>query len=203
MEKVNYQKVQDEIIKNLKDTPRLLLHSCCGPCSSYCLKALSEHFLVTLHWFNPNIYPLEEYQKRLDTQRQLLRKMQTKNPVELLCDEYLTDEFYLAVKGLENEREGGARCEKCFIQRLEKTAQMAKEQGFDFFTTTLTVSPHKNAPLINQIGQELAEKYDVKFLPSDFKKKNGYLQSIELSQKYELYRQNYCGCVYSLNLDKQ
>lgn len=203
MEKVNYQKVQDEIIKNLKDTPRLLLHSCCGPCSSYCLKALSEHFLVTLHWFNPNIYPLEEYQKRLDTQRQLLRKMQTKNPVELLCDEYLTDEFYLAVKGLENEREGGARCEKCFIQRLEKTAQMAKEQGFDFFTTTLTVSPHKNAPLINQIGQELAKKYDVKFLPSDFKKKNGYLQSIELSQKYELYRQNYCGCVYSLNLDKQ
>jgi predicted adenine nucleotide alpha hydrolase (AANH) superfamily ATPase len=179
------------------------LHSCCGPCSSYCLKALSEHFLVTLHWFNPNIYPLEEYQKRLDTQRQLLRKMQTKNPVELLCDEYLTDEFYLAVKGLENEREGGARCEKCFIQRLEKTAQMAKEQGFDFFTTTLTVSPHKNATLINQIGQELAEKYDVKFLPSDFKKKNGYLQSIELSQKYELYRQNYCGCVYSLNLDKQ
>lgn len=199
MEKVNYQKAQDEIINTLKDTPRLLLHSCCGPCSSYCLKVLSEHFLVTVHWFNPNIYPLEEYQKRIDTQKQLLSEIQTKNPVELLCDEYLTREFYEAVKGFENEPEGGTRCEKCFIQRLERTAQIAKEQKFDFFTTTLTVSPHKNAQLINQIGQELSKKYDVKFLPSDFKKKNGYLQSIELSQKYKLYRQNYCGCVFSLN----
>lgn len=203
MEKINYQKLQDEIVKDLVGTPRILLHSCCGPCSSYCIKALSEKFLVTVHWFNPNIHPIEEYQKRLETQKKLIELIDAKNPVELLCDEYLPDEFFMLTKGYENEREGGARCEICFKQRLEKTAQKAKEQGFDFFTTTLTVSPHKDAQKINLIGQELSNKYGVKFLPSDFKKKNGYLQSIELSNKYELYRQNYCGCVFSLNIDKR
>ncbi len=203
MEKINYQKLQDEIVKDLIGTPRILLHSCCGPCSSYCIKALSEYFLVTVYWFNPNIHPLEEYQKRLETQKKLIELIDAKNPVEFLCDEYLPDEFFALTKGYENEREGGARCEICFAERLEKTAQKAKEQGFDFFTTTLTVSPHKDAQKINLIGQELAEKYGVKFLPSDFKKKNGYLQSIELSQKYGLYRQNYCGCAFSLNVDNR
>lgn len=203
MEKINYQKLQDQIIKDLVGTPRILLHSCCGPCSSYCIKALSEYFLVTVYWFNPNIHPLEEYQKRLETQKKLIELIDAKNPVEFLCDEYLPDEFFALTKGYEDEREGGARCEICFAERLEKTAQKAKEQGFDFFTTTLTVSPHKNAQKINLIGQELAEKYGVKFLPSDFKKKNGYLQSIELSQKYGLYRQNYCGCAFSLNVDNR
>ena len=199
MEKVNYQKLQDNIIKELIGTPRILLHSCCGPCSSYCIKALSEHFLVTVHWFNPNIHPIEEYQKRLETQQKLINLIDAKNSVQLLCDEYIPNKFFELTQGLENEKEGGLRCEICFKQRLEKTAQIAKEQGFDFFTTTLTVSPHKDAQKINFIGEELSKKYGIKFLPSDFKKKNGYLQSIELSKKYGLYRQNYCGCIFSVN----
>lgn len=204
MEKINYQKQQDEIIASLEGTPRLLLHSCCGPCSSYCLTALAEHFKVTVHWFNPNIHPQAEYQKRLDTQKKLLSLIKTKNPIELFSDEYLPQEFFEKVKGFEGEKEGGTRCDKCFEQRLERTAALALKQGFDFFTTTLTVSPHKNAQKINRIGQELAKKYGVEFLPSDFKKKDGYLQSIRLSEKYGLYRQNYCGCSFSAsqNIDK-
>ena len=194
---MNFQQEQDKIIENLKDTPNLLLHSCCGPCSSYCIEVLSKHFNVTVLWYNPNIQPLGEHNLRLENQIKLIENMKTPNPVSILELPYDDGEFLDAVKGLELEPEGGARCEKCFILRLEKTAQIAKERGFDFFTTTLTVSPHKNAPLINEIGFNLGEKYGLSFLPSDFKKKNGYKRSIELSKEYLLYRQGYCGCSFS------
>lgn len=195
---MNYQLEQDKIIENLTNVPTLLLHSCCGPCSSYCIETLSEHFLVTVLWYNPNIQPCEEHDLRLEHQKKLIDSIKTKYPVKLLEIPYDANEFFEIVKGLEDEPEGGKRCEKCFILRMEKTAQTAKENNFDYFTTTLTVSPHKNAPLINDIGFSMAEKYGVKFLPSDFKKKNGYKRSIELSKEFDLYRQNYCGCVYSL-----
>jgi predicted adenine nucleotide alpha hydrolase (AANH) superfamily ATPase len=174
-----------------------LLQSCCGPCSSYCIEALSKYFLVTVLWYNPNIQPENEHNLRLENQIKLIKNMKTENPVEILEIPYNDFEFLEVAKGFEEEKEGGKRCEKCFLLRLEKTAQLAKEMGFDFFTTTLTVSPHKNAPLINDIGFSFAEKYGVKFLPSDFKKKNGYKRSIELSKEYELYRQDYCGCAFS------
>lgn len=194
---MNFQQEQDKIIENLKNTPNLLLHSCCGPCSSYCIEVLSKHFNVTVLWYNPNIQPLSEHSLRLENQIKLIENMKTPNPVSILELPYDDGEFLDAVKGLELEPEGGARCEKCFILRLEKTAQIAKERGFDFFTTTLTVSPHKNAPLINEIGFNLGEKYGLSFLPSDFKKKNGYKRSIELSKEYLLYRQDFCGCSFS------
>lgn len=194
---MNYQQEQDKIIESLTEKPKLLLHSCCGPCSSYCIEALSKHFFVTVLWYNPNIQPEEEHNLRLENQIKLIKNMKTENPVEFLEIPYDDNEFLEIAKGFETEKEGGKRCEKCFLLRLEKTAQLAKEKGFDFFTTTLTVSPHKNAPLINDIGFSFAEKYGVKFLPSDFKKKNGYKRSIELSKEYELYRQEYCGCSFS------
>ncbi len=194
---MNFQQEQDKIIAKIEGTPKLLLHSCCGPCSSYCIEALSKHFSVTVLWYNPNIQPIEEHELRLENQLKLIKNMKTVNSVDIIEVPYDDNEFLEIVKGLENEPEGGKRCKKCFLLRLEQTAKLAKEKGFDFFTTTLTVSPHKNAPLINQIGFEFAEKYGVKFLPSDFKKKNGYKRSIELSKEYDLYRQNYCGCAFS------
>lgn len=197
-----YQKEQDEIISSLKTVPTLLLHSCCGPCSSYCLEVLSKYFFVTVLWFNPNIHPKEEYLLRLENQRKIINTLPVTHPVNLEVLPYGADRYFEFVKGFENEPEGGERCELCFLQRLEKCAEYAKENGFDYFTTTLTVSPHKNAPLINSIGEELQEKYGVKFLPSDFKKKNGYKRSTELSKKYDLYRQDYCGCIFSKNGQK-
>ena len=194
---MNFQLEQENIISKLDHVPTLLLHSCCGPCSSHCLEVLSKHFSVTVLWYNPNIQPAEEFNLRLQNQEKLLKSLQTQNPVKLLVVDYNPNEFFEVAKGLEEEKEGGARCEKCFRLRLEKTAQIAKEQGIEFFTTTLTVSPHKNAELLNQLGCEIAEKYGTKFLPADFKKKNGYKRSIELSKQFDLYRQNYCGCVYS------
>ncbi len=194
---MQYQLEQDKIIAELTKTPTLLLHSCCGPCSTYCLEVLAEHFNVTVLWYNPNIQPLEEYNLRLENQRKLLKNLKTKNKIDLLEIPYNTDEFLTIAKGLENEKEGGARCTQCFILRLEEAARLSKEKGFEYFTTTLTVSPHKNALLINEIGFDMAKKYGVKFLPGDFKKKNGYKRSIELSKQYDLYRQNYCGCVFS------
>lgn len=196
---MNYQIEQDNIINRLEGTPTLLLHSCCGPCSSHCLEVLSKYFLVTVLWYNPNIQPEAEYSLRLENQKKLIGALKTVHPVQLKVLDYDPNEFFLAVKGLENEREGGLRCTECFLLRLENTVRVAKELGFDYFTTTLTVSPHKNAPLINGIGYSLSEQYGVKFLPSDFKKKNGYKRSIELSKEFDLYRQNYCGCVYSIN----
>ena len=194
---MNFQQEQENLISGLTNTPSLLLHSCCGPCSTHCLEVLSQYFLVTVLWYNPNIQPEEEFDLRLQNQKKVLENLNTKNPVKLLIVDYDSKEFFDVSKGLEKEREGGARCEKCFRLRLDKTAQIAKENGFEFFTTTLTVSPHKNAELLNQLGYEFAEKYGIKFLPADFKKKNGYKRSIELSKQFDLYRQNYCGCVYS------
>ena len=196
--KINYQKELDKIIDGLGGkTPRLLIHSCCAPCSSYVLEYLSEYFNITVLYYNPNIFPEEEFSKRLSEQKRLVSEMKLKNPVEVTDIGYDPDEFYSAVLGLENEPEGGARCEKCFRIRLNKAAEIAKERNFDYFTTTLSISPLKNAALLNQIGEEISEQYGVKYLYSDFKKNDGYKRSIELSKEYGLYRQNYCGCVYS------
>lgn len=200
MQKINYQIELDNRIKRLEasgEVPSLLLQSCCGPCSSYVLEYLSGCFDITVLYYNPNIYPLEEYEKRLSEQKRLLREMKSARPVSFMESEYVPGDFYEAVKGFESEPEGGRRCEKCFMLRLERTARVAKENGFDFFGTTLTVSPHKNAQLINKTGTELGEKYGVEFLTSDFKKKDGYKRSIELSREYGLYRQDYCGCEFS------
>ncbi len=199
MQKINYQKQLDNIIENLQNAPKLLLHSCCAPCSSHCIEYLSQYFNITVLYYNPNIYPEAEYEKRKAEQKRLICEMDTKYPVKMLDCDFESEKFYSAVKGLENCREGGERCFICYRLRLEKTAIEAKNNGFDYFTTTLTISPLKNAQKINEIGEELAEKYCVKFLPSDFKKREGYKRSIELSKVYNLYRQNYCGCVFSQN----
>ena len=200
MNKRNFQKEMDKLIEqNLKDgiTPSLLLHSCCAPCSSYVLEYLSQFFNITVLYYNPNISPKDEYLYRLQEEKRLISEMKFKNPVKILDCDYNADEFFTVAKGLEKEPEGGKRCKKCFDLRLDFTAKTAKENNFDYFATTLTISPLKNANLINQIGESLAEKYNVKYLSSDFKKKEGYKRSITLSKEYNLYRQNYCGCIYS------
>ena len=198
-QKRNYQKEMERITKSFApgDKPRLLLHSCCAPCSSAVLETVAPYFALTVYYYNPNIAPREEYQKRVEDQKRLLLQMPLPGPVDFLEGPYEPDCFLQAVKGLEMVPEGGARCEKCFRLRLQKAAEAAKEGGFDFFTTTLTVSPLKNAPLLNQIGEEMAAKYGVRWLPSDFKKKEGYKRSITLSHQYGLYRQDYCGCAFS------
>ena len=199
--KINYQRELDKIIASIGETkPKLLIHSCCAPCSSYVLEYLEKYFEITVLYFNPNIYPEEEFYKRLEEQKRLIRSMEL--DINVIEVGYESELFYDAVKGFEKEPEGGRRCEKCFMLRLDKTAEIAKEQRFDFFTTTLSISPLKDEQLLNSIGETLAEKYGVPYLYSDFKKKNGYKQSIELSKKYDLYRQNYCGCVYSQNVEK-
>lgn len=180
------------------NTQRLLLHSCCGPCSSAVLEHLSEHFDITVLYYNPNIWPPEEFEKRAEAQRQLVSSMEFVNPVKLVVTEYRPEEFDSAVIGYESEPEGGKRCRKCFALRLEKCARYAQDNGFDYFTTTLSVSPHKDAEALNSIGRELETSYGVKYLFADFKKKNGYKRSIDLSKQYGLYRQRYCGCIYSL-----
>lgn len=191
----NYQKKTDKITESLKgERPKLLLQSCCGPCSSYVLEYLTKFFDVTLLYYNPNIQPPEEYEKRLSTQMQLLEHFPE---VKQLPCAYDPGSYTEAVRGLEGEPEGGDRCTVCFRLRLEYTARAASEGGWDYFATTLTVSPHKDAARINAIGSELAEKYGVKWLPSDFKKRDGYRRSIELSREYGLYRQDYCGCLFS------
>lgn len=197
----NYQKELDRIIEeNSKagKVPTLLLHACCAPCSSYCLEYLAEYFSITVFFYNPNLYPADEYDKRADEVRRLISLLQVKNPVKLIVADFDDKEFYTRVRGMEKLPEGGERCRKCFELRLEKTAEIAKENSFDFFTTTLTISPLKNAQVINEVGEEMAEKYGVAHLPSDFKKKGGYKRSVELSAEFGLYRQNYCGCVYSV-----
>ncbi len=199
--KINYQKLTDEEIKKTalrKTAPRLLLHSCCGPCSSYVLEYLTKHFKVSLLFYNPNIFPESEYEKRLEAQKKLIDAAYCENEVELITAEYDHAVFLSAAEGLFEEKEGGARCAECFRLRLEETAKTAKEQGFDYFTTTLSVSPHKNAEVLNSIGKELSEKYGVPYLFSDFKKREGYKRSIVLSSEYGLYRQEYCGCEFSI-----
>ncbi len=196
----NYQKELEKIIDLIKktDEPKtLLLHSCCAPCSSYVLKYLSDYFKITLLYFNPNIYPPEEYDKRVSEQQRLISELPVKYPVEFINGRYEPSEFYNAVKGLEDKPEGGERCFVCYELRLREAAKYAKEGGFDYFTTTLSISPLKNAAKINEIGEKIAKEMGLVHLPSDFKKKEGYKQSIELSKEYNLYRQNFCGCIYS------
>lgn len=197
---VPYQKQLDQIIVDLERegrVPTLLLHSCCAPCSSYTLEYLSQYFRVTVFYYNPNIYPAEEFAKRVEEQQRLIQALPAQYPISFIEGDYDSKEFYAVTKGLEKEPEGGLRCFECFRLRLEKSAILSKENGFDYFTTTLTISPLKNADKLNEIGEEMANKYGVKFLPSDFKKRGGYQRSIQLSKEYNLYRQNYCGCIFS------
>ena len=196
--KINYQKQLDDIIENLSgDVPSLLLHSCCAPCSSYCIEYLSQYFSITILYYNPNISPAEEFIKRAEEQCRLVSQMPLKNPVTVVVADYDPQEFYSAVKGLEHIPEGGERCFACYRLRLERAAAYASENGFDYFCSTLSISPLKNCEKLNEIGEELSEIYSVRHLPSDFKKRNGYKRSIELSHEYGLYRQNYCGCAFS------
>jgi predicted adenine nucleotide alpha hydrolase (AANH) superfamily ATPase len=198
VEKVNYQKKLDQLIENLGGrTPSLLLHACCAPCSSYVLEYLSNYFNITLYYYNPNISPEIEYRKRVEEVRRLLAELPVKNAVSFREGLYDTEPFYALARGHELEPEGGERCFACYALRLRETAKVAKEGGFDYFTTTLSISPYKNAEKLNEIGGKLAEEYGANYLYSDFKKKNGYKRSIELSGIYGLYRQDYCGCVYS------
>lgn len=202
MNKINYQLELEKIIKqNISEdiVPSLLIHSCCAPCSSYCLEYLSNYFYITVLYYNPNIFPEEEYQYRIAEQDRLIHAMNFKYPVKLISTDYTPEAFYLVSKGLERVPEGGERCFKCYRLRLEYAAKEAKNRNFDYFTTTLSISPLKNAAKLNEIGLELQEQYGVKYLVSDFKKKNGYKRSVELSSEYGLYRQNYCGCIFSKN----
>lgn len=198
MNKINYQKELDKITDSLNgDVPKLFLHSCCAPCSSYTLEYLSNYFDITAYYFNPNISPKAEFDKRYAEQKRLIEALPSKHPIKLVCGEYDYNDFLKIAKGYENVPEGGERCFRCYRMRLESTAKLAKEQGFDYFCTTLSISPLKNSQKINEIGYEVAEKYGIKWLPSNFKKKEGYKRSIELSREYQLYRQNFCGCVFS------
>ena len=201
--KQNYQKQMDAVVVSLPqgERPRLLLQSCCGPCSSYVLEALTPYFRVTVLYYNPNIQPREEYDLRLENQRKIIAALPTPSEVDILECDYDGEKYDAAVKGLEAEPEGGARCTVCFRLRLEETAKRASKLGYDFFCTTLTVSPHKDAERLNQIGRALGERYGVPFLPSDFKKREGYKRSIQLSKEYDLYRQDYCGCLFSKPVD--
>ena len=203
--KINYQKVLDDILLKVSKSgkrPRLLLHACCAPCSSYVLEYLARYFDITVYFFNPNIYPESEFDFRANGLVELLNKMPTDNKVDVVIEEFNSEIFYNLVKGREEDAEGGARCKMCYRQRLESSAEYASKNGFDYFTTTLSISPYKNSVWLNEIGGELSEVYGVAYLFSDFKKKNGYKRSCELSEQYGLYRQNYCGCEFSLKVSQ-
>ena len=199
--KTNYQLKLDEILNSLDGPKKLLLHSCCAPCSSYVIEYLSNYFYITVIYYNPNIEPQEEYLKRKNEEIRFIKEFKTKYPVDMIDADYENLKYHEVIKGLEHEPEGGARCSKCFVLRMEKTASTAKELGYDYFGTTLTVSPYKNSQLLNDIGSFLEKEYDIKYLYSDFKKREGYKRSIELSKIYNLYRQHYCGCIYSMEND--
>lgn len=198
--KTRYQAQLDALLPTLEGKPRLLLHSCCGPCSTYVLEYLAQYFDITLFYYNPNIYPADEYQHRLETQKEVLEKTGFATLVEGI---YQHSDFLSAVRGYEGEPEGGARCEFCFRLRMEEAARLAKEGYYDYFATTLSVSPHKDAALLGKIGEELEARYGVKHLPSDFKKREGYKRSVALSNELGLYRQDYCGCEFSLREAKK
>lgn len=197
----NYQKEMEKIIEGFGgERKSLLLHSCCAPCSSAVLEKLQEIFEITVFYYNPNISEDREYEKRVEEQKRLIEAFNQKKPsypIKIIDGDYEPQKFYAIAKGLESNPEGGERCFRCFSLRLEKTAQLAREGNYDFFTTTLTISPLKNAAKLNEIGEELAERYHKKWLPSDFKKKEGYKRSIELSKEHDLYRQDFCGCAFS------
>ncbi len=201
--KRNYQLELDNIINELDDScvPTLLLHSCCAPCSSYVLEYLSKYFEITIYYYNPNIYPKSEFEFRLEEQKRFVSAFGSNNPdnhpIHVKEGIYEDDRYYEAVKGLEDEPERGLRCTECFKLRLGEAAKVASEKGFDYYTTTLSISPHKDAELLNRLGEEIGREYGVKYLYSDFKKRNGFKRSTELSEEYGMYRQNYCGCVYS------
>lgn len=196
----NYQKELENTIAQHEErgeVPTLLLHSCCAPCSSYCLEYLSNHFRITVFYYNPNIYPEEEYYKRVEEQRRFIERLPAKYPIAFVEGDYETARFYEMAKGLENVKEGGERCYLCYELRLRESAIIAKEMGMDYFTTTLSISPLKDAKKLNEIGDALSMEYGIRYLNSDFKKKNGYKRSVELSEEYGMYRQYYCGCVFS------
>ena len=197
----NYQRDLGYIIRwNQRKgiVPTLLMHACCGPCSTYCIEYLSQFFKITIFYYNPNIAPADEYAYRVAEIKRFVSEFKTKYPVEFIEGKYEPDKFYDWVRGYESEAEGGTRCRKCFELRLGETARLAKEMGFDFFTTTLSISPKKDEQVLNVVAKEQGEIYGIKALPADFKKKGGSKRSIELSAEYNLYRQNYCGCAYSL-----
>ena len=201
MNKINYHKELDKVIEVLQRqgrVPRLLLHSCCAPCSSYVLEYLSRYFEITVFYYNPNIYPPEEFGKRVEEQKRLIAQLPAEHPISFLDGPYEPERFYEMARGLEQIPEGGERCFKCYRLRLSETAEMARAGKYDYFTTTLSISPLKNAEKLNEIGGQLAKDYGVDYLYSDFKKRNGYKRSTELSREYGLYRQDYCGCVFSM-----
>ena len=200
MNRINYQKELDKVIESLSQqekVPTLLLHSCCAPCSSYVLEYLSNYFGITVFYYNPNIYPDEEYEMRVREQQRFIREFPAKHPIDFIEGAYDKERFYEMARGLEQVPEGGERCFQCYELRLREAGELAKARGFDYFTTTLSISPMKNAQKLNEIGLRLAEELGVSYLCSDFKKRNGYKRSTELSREYGMYRQDYCGCVYS------
>ena len=197
---MNYNKLMEEELNKTKTegkTPSVLLHSCCAPCSSHVIDLLTDYFDITILYYNPNIEPYEEYKKRKEEEIRFINEYPSKNKLTIIDCDHENDIFHECIKGLEEEKEGGARCIKCYHLRLDKTAKIASELSFDYFATTLTVSPLKNSEKLNQIGEYLSKIYGVKYLYSDFKKKEGYKHSIELAKEYNLYRQDYCGCIYS------
>ena len=195
---MNYQLLMEQIIKKEEgNRPKLLLHVCCAPCSSYVLETLSKYFKITILYYNPNIYPYEEFAKRYKETEKLIKQMPGCDDVKIIDVGYDNSEFENLIEGLRNESEGGKRCFKCYELRLRKTAEFAQKNNFDYFTTSLSISPYKNANKLNEIGENLEKEYNIRYLYADFKKKNGYKRSIELSNEYNLYSQDYCGCVYS------
>jgi len=194
---MNYDLEMEKQINNIKEGDTLLLHACCAPCSSACLERLGDYFNISIFYYNPNITEEDEYKKRINEIKRFISEFKTKYPIKLIEGRYDPNEFFEMAKGLESEPERGSRCFKCYKLRLEESAKVASELGFDYFCTTLTLSPHKNSNWINEIGEELDKEYTSTYLYSDFKKKNGYKRSIELSKEYDLYRQDYCGCIYS------
>lgn len=204
MNRRNYQRELERLIqKQAGRRPRLLLHSCCAPCSSSVLEYLTQFFDITLLWYNPNIFPQAEFEKRFETLISLIEQMGLADEVNILAEPWKSQDYYRRIKGLEDEPEGGGRCAECFRLRLLETARLAKHYGYDYFCSTLSLSRHKDAVLINSIGEELARAVGVSWLPSDFKKRDGENRSIELSEQYGLYRQLYCGCEFSLRRREQ
>lgn len=197
---MNYQLLLDDTLKEIINKgikPKLLLHVCCAPCSSYVLEYLYKYFDITVFYYNPNISSIDEYNKRYNEEVRFVSEYPFDYKINVVNGNYDNDRFEEMIKGLENEKEGGSRCLKCYRLRLLESAKYAKENGFDYFTTTLTISPYKNSKVLNEIGDEISKEIGVKYLFSDFKKRDGYKRSIELSREYNLYRQDYCGCVYS------